>query len=69
MSIPISQHKNIPISPGLKWAICAGIGTTCLILALAIVYLFLPNFPQVVDCLSEVRVTPSWPQIGTFSSP
>ena len=69
MSILISQHNNIRISPRLKWAICAGIGTTCLILALAIVYLFLPNFPQVVDCLSEVRVTPSWPQIGTVSIP
>jgi len=69
MSILISQDKNIRISPRLKWAICAGIGTTCLILASTIVYLFLTNFPQVVDCLSEVRVTPSWPQIGTFSSP
>jgi hypothetical protein len=69
MSILISQHKNIPISHRLKWAICAGIGATCLILALAIVYLFLLDSPQVVDCLSEVRVTPSWPQIGSFPSP
>jgi hypothetical protein len=53
----------------LKLAIIAGICAFFLLLALAIVYLSLPNFPQVVDCLSEVRVTPSWPQIGIFPSP
>ena len=69
MSILISPHKNFPLSPNLKLAIIAGICAFFLLLALAIVYLSLPNFPQVVDCLSEVRVTPSWPQISTFSNP
>jgi hypothetical protein len=69
MSILISQYKNIHISPSWKWAIIVGICTCFLLLALAIVYLSLHNFLQVVDCLSEVRVTPSWPQIGTFPSP
>ena len=69
MSIPISQYKNFRISPGLKRAIIAGICASCLVLAVAIVYLSLPNYAQVVSYLSEVRVTPSWPQIGTFSSP
>ncbi len=69
MSIPISQHKNFRISPSLKRAIIAGICASCLVLAVAIVYLSLPNYAQVVSYLSEVRVTPSWPKIGTFPSP
>ena len=69
MSIPTSRHKNFPIPNNLKLAgILAGLCAACLILAL--IYLStLPNFSQVVDCLSEVRVTPSWPQIGTFPGP
>ena len=69
MSILISQYKNFRISPSLKRAILAGICASCLTLALVIVYLSHPNYPQVISYLSEVRVTPSWPQIGTFWSP
>ena len=69
MSILMSRHKHLHISNHLKLAgILAGICAACLILAL--MYLStLPNFSQVVDCLSEVRVTPSWPQIGSFPGP
>jgi len=69
MSTLISRHKDFHISNHLKLAgILAGICASCLVLAL--IYLFaLPNFSQVVDCLSEVRVTPSWPQIGSFPGP
>jgi hypothetical protein len=69
MSILTSRHKNFPIPNNLKLAgIIAGLCAACLIFAL--IYLSaLPNFSQVVNCLSEVRVTPSWPQIGIFSGP
>ena len=69
MSILISRHKHFHFSNHLRLAgILAGICAFCLILAL--IYLStLPNFSQVVDCLSEVRVTPSWPQIGSFLGP
>ena len=69
MSILISRHKHFPISSHLKLAcIIAGICASCLILVL--IYLFvLPDFSQIAGCLSEVRVTPSWPQIGSFLGP
>ena len=69
MSILISRHNRFRMSNHLKPAgILAGICAFCLILTL-IYLLALPNFSQVVDCLGEVRVTPSWPQIGSFPSP
>jgi len=69
MSILISRHKNSPLPNHLGLAgILAGLCAACLILAL--IYLStLPDFSQVVGCLSEVRVTPSWPEIGTFPGP
>ena len=68
MSILISRRRRFPISSHLKLGgILAGICAFCL---LVLIYLStLPNFSQVVDCLSEVRVTPSWPQIGSFQGP
>jgi hypothetical protein len=40
---------------------------SCVILAfLAATSLDDPGIPQLIDVFSEIRVTPSWPQMGVF---
>jgi hypothetical protein len=68
MSTQMSRHLNSSLPHNLKLiGIIGGIGASCLILALVVVYLSEPpDLSQLINHLSEVRVTPSWPQIGVF---
>ena len=60
---PISSFPRNLELVGIIGGICA----SCLILAFVVIYLSEPpDFSQLINHLSEIRVTPTWPQIGVF---
>jgi len=70
MSIQISQQKNSSNLHKLKFMGIIGLCASCLILAFAAVLLYEPDeVSRAVNCLSLIRVTPAWPQVGVIAPP
>ena len=71
MSVNIFNNIILCTPRSLKVAgILGGVCALVLILVAMIAYLAeQPDFSMVITYLSEIRVTPVWPQIGLFSIP
>jgi hypothetical protein len=71
MSARISHNTTISIPHSPKaFVIVAGVCALMVILAAVIAYLSeRPDLSLLITYLSDVRVTPVWPQIGMFPTP
>ena len=71
MSAQIAHNTTVRIPHSLKVAFIIG-GACALIVVLAAVIAYLPEHPdfsRVISYLSDIRLTPGWPQIGSFPTP